>query len=385
MPKPEWNPPSAPEAQARAQIDEQLIAAGWIIQNYKALNLGAGQGIALREVPLKTGPCDYLLLVDRRPIGVIEAKKMGTTLSGVADQSANYAENLPDFLAKLLPAGIAGLPFLYESTGVETLFRDERDPEPRSRRVFTFHRPETFAGWLVEPDTLRARLAAMPIAHPLPAQNLRDCQIEGITHLEESFTAARPRALIQMATGAGKTYTACSFTYRLIKHGGAKRVLFLVDRANLGRQAMAEFQHFVAPDTGRKFTEVYNVQHLTLQPARFRRPRHHLHYPAPLLPPARRGTGRGRRRKVRLRDRHGRRPPQGRRLQSPDILYFTMARRAPLMAASVPAANPAAPSALPVVYPANPSFDHTAIHDEKRRAAAINESLRASRKTAQKS
>jgi type I restriction enzyme R subunit len=263
MPKPEWNPPSAPEAQARAQIDEQLIAAGWIIQNYKALNLGAGQGIALREVPLKTGPCDYLLLVDRRPIGVIEAKKMGTTLSGVADQSANYAENLPDFLAKLLPAGIAGLPFLYESTGVETLFRDERDPEPRSRRVFTFHRPETFAGWLVEPDTLRARLAAMPIAHPLPAQNLRDCQIEGITHLEESFTAARPRALIQMATGAGKTYTACSFTYRLIKHGGAKRVLFLVDRANLGRQAMAEFQHFVAPDTGRKFTEVYNVQHLT--------------------------------------------------------------------------------------------------------------------------
>jgi type I restriction enzyme R subunit len=252
-----------PEAVAREKIDELLIAAGWVVQNYKELNLGATRGIAIREVPLKTGPCDYLLLVDRRPVGVIEAKKFGTTLSGVADQSANYADNLPEFLAKLLPSGIAGLPFLYESTGVETLFRDERDPEPRSRQVFSFHRPETLADWLAQPDTLRARLAAMPAAHPLPAQNLRACQIEGITHLEESFAADRPRALIQMATGAGKTYTACAFTYRLIKFGGAKRVLFLVDRANLGRQAMAEFQQFVAPDTGRKFTEVYNVQHLT--------------------------------------------------------------------------------------------------------------------------
>jgi type I restriction enzyme R subunit len=252
-----------PESLAREKIDEHLIASGWIIQNYKTLNLGAGRGIAIREVPLKTGPCDYLLLVDRRPVGVIEAKKAGTRLSGVADQSANYADNLPDFLAKLLPEGIAGLPFLYESTGIETVFRDERDPEPRSRRVFAFYRPETFADWLTEADTLRARLALMPTVHPLPAQNLRACQVEGITHLEKSFAADRPRALIQMATGAGKTYTACSFTYRLIKHAGAKRVLFLVDRANLGRQAMAEFQQFVAPDTGRKFTEVYNVQHLT--------------------------------------------------------------------------------------------------------------------------
>jgi type I restriction enzyme R subunit len=264
-----------PEAIAREKIDEMLIAAGWIIQNYKQLNLGAGQGIALREVPLKSGPCDYLLLVDRRPVGVIEAKKFGTTLSGVADQSANYAENLPEFLANLLPTGISGLPFLYESTGVETLFRDQRDPAPRSRRVFTLHRPETLTDWLAQPDTLRARLAAMPAAHPLLSAGndgagnggrvplLRACQIEGITHLEESFAADRPRALIQMATGAGKTYTACAFTYRLIKFGGARRVLFLVDRANLGRQAVAEFQQFVAPDTGRKFTEVYNVQHLT--------------------------------------------------------------------------------------------------------------------------
>jgi type I restriction enzyme R subunit len=249
----------APEQRARKQIDGQLVASGWLVQDYKQFNPSAGPGIALREAPLKSGTCDYLLLVDRKAVGVVEAKKVGTLLSGVAEQSAHYAKNLPDFIQSNAP-GV--LPFLYESTGVETFFRDERDPEPCSRRVFSFHRPETLAEWLTEPDTLRGRLASVPADHPLEAKHLRDCQIEGITNLERSFVESKPRALIQMATGAGKTYTACSFTYRLIKHAGAKRVLFLVDRANLGRQAMAEFQQFVAPDTGRKFTEVYNVQHL---------------------------------------------------------------------------------------------------------------------------
>jgi type I restriction enzyme R subunit len=249
-----------PEQRARQQIDAQLSACGWVVQDYKAVDFSAGRGIALREAPLKSGTCDYLLLVDRKAVGVAEAKKLGTLLSGVAEQSAHYGKNLPDFIQSLGPGS---LPFLYESTGGETFFRDERDPSPRSRRVFSFHRPETLAALLAEPDTLRRRLAKMPFAHPLPVQNLRACQVEGITHLEESLAAAHPRALIQMATGAGKTYTACSFTYRLIKHAGAKRVLFLVDRANLGRQALGEFQQFVAPDTGRKFTEVYNVQRLT--------------------------------------------------------------------------------------------------------------------------
>ncbi|HEY5894950.1 MAG TPA: type I restriction-modification enzyme R subunit C-terminal domain-containing protein [Chthoniobacterales bacterium] len=249
-----------PEEKARQQIDTQLVACGWFVQDYKQFNPSAGRGIALREAPLKSGTCDYLLLVDRKAVGVVEAKKEGTLLSGVAEQSGYYAENLPDFIQSMAPGSLS---FLYESTGVETFFRDERDPHPRSRRIFAFHRPETLAEWAGQPDTLRRRLAQMPFAHPLTAQNLRACQTEGIANLEESFTGARPRALIQMATGAGKTYTACSFTYRLIKHAGAKRVLFLVDRANLGRQATAEFQQFVTPDTGRKFTELYNVQHLT--------------------------------------------------------------------------------------------------------------------------
>ena len=248
-----------PEQQARQQIDAQLIACGWAIQDYAQFNPAGARGIALREVPLKSGKCDYLLLVDRKPVGVIEAKKQGTLLSGVAEQTAHYAATLPAFFKVERDE----LPFLYESTGVETFFRSMLDPDPRSRHVFAFHKPETLMEWASQADTLRARLTKMPVDHPLVKTGMRDCQVEGITHLERSFATSRPRALIQMATGAGKTYTACAFTYRLIKHAGAKRVLFLVDRANLGRQAMAEFQQFVTPDTGRKFTELYNVQHLT--------------------------------------------------------------------------------------------------------------------------
>jgi type I restriction enzyme R subunit len=248
-----------PEELARQQIDALLQRCGWVIQNYKQLDLSAARGIAIREVRLKEGRCDYLLLIDRKPVGIIEAKKAGVTLSTVAFQSGQYAKNLPDFLRGPLTGH---LPFLYESTGIETYFRDERDPHPRSRRVFAFHRPETLAKWLEEPDTLRRRLAQMPFAYPYNGDGVRVCRVEAITNLEQSFAEAQPRALIQMATGAGKTLTACAFTYRLIKHAGARNVLFLVDRANLGRQAMAEFQQFVTPD-GRKFTELYNVQHLT--------------------------------------------------------------------------------------------------------------------------
>lgn len=249
-------PELAPEAKAREQIDAFLTAAGWTLQDYTRFDASASRFIALREIPITHGRCDYLLLIDRNPVGVVEAKKAGTRLSMVAEQSAFYGANLPDFLQR----PIGPLPFYYESTGIETFFRDARDPDSRSRRVFAFHRPETLLEWLDESDTLRAWLRHLP---PLTTTGMRGCQVEAITSLEKSFANARPRALIQMATGAGKTYTACAFIYRLIKHAGARRVLFLVDRSNLGRQATAEFQQFVTPETGRKFTELYNVQHLT--------------------------------------------------------------------------------------------------------------------------
>ena len=246
----------APEAQAREKIDQQLKAAGWLIQDLKQINLAAGLGVAVREFPTSKGPADYVLFVDKKPVGVLEAKKAGTTLSGVADQSGKYQDGIPD----ILPHVPDRPPFAYESTGVETYFRDERDPAPRSRSVFTFHKPETLRAWLEQDDTLRARLGLLP---QLITEGLRDCQVEAITNLEESFAADRPRALIQMATGSGKTYMAVSFIYRLLKFAGARRVLFLVDRRTLGRQTKREFQQYRTPDDGRLFTELYNVQQLT--------------------------------------------------------------------------------------------------------------------------
>lgn len=245
-----------PEEEARKIIDDLLSQAGWVIQDYRKLNLGASFGIAVREFPTKTGPADYVLFMDRKAAGVIEAKPVGTTLSGVAEQSGGYMSDMPENIPHVqLP-----LPFGYESTGKETFFRDVRDPDARSRRVFAFHKPETLAEWISQDDTLRGRLRNMP---ELMKDKLRDCQFEAITNLEESFRESRPRALIQMASGSGKTYTGVSFVYRLIKYANAKRILFLVDRNNLGRQTKREFEQYVTPDDGRKFTELYNIQHLT--------------------------------------------------------------------------------------------------------------------------
>jgi len=245
-----------PEEKARQNIDNLLESAGWEVQDIRELNLGASLGVAIREFPLESGPADYLLFVDRTAVGVVEAKPEGTTLSGVAEQSEKYIAGG----SKNLPQVQEPLPFAYESTGVETFFRDLRDPDTRSRRVFAFHKPETLKEWLSQGDTLRARLRRIP---PLITTGLWDCQIEALNNLEKSFAESRPRAVIQMATGSGKTYTAVSFAYRLIKLANARRILFLVDRNNLGRQARREFEQYITPDDGRKFSELYNVQHLT--------------------------------------------------------------------------------------------------------------------------
>ncbi len=190
-----------PEDRARLQIDRLLEEADWKIQNIQELNLGASMGIAVREVPVKSGTVDYMLFVDRVAVGVIEAKPEGTTLIGVAEQSDAYIKAIPDNL----PHVQEPLPFAYESTGIETNFRDLRDPEPCSRRIFAFHKPETLKEWISAEQTIRRKLRGMP---QLITNRLRDCQIEAIHNLEDSFEQAKPRALIQMASGGGKTFTA---------------------------------------------------------------------------------------------------------------------------------------------------------------------------------
>jgi type I restriction enzyme R subunit len=261
-----------PEEKARREIDKALAEAGWEVQSRDAVNLRAARGVAVREFPLKKGYgfADYLIYVDGKAIGVVEAKKEGETLTGVEIQAERYSIGLPDSV----PAHLRPLPFLYQSTGVETRFTNRLDPQPRSRPIFHFHRPETLAQWIAAealggrsdvrsislPSTLRSRLKEMP---PLDDPTLWEVQRKAVHNLEHSLSEDRPRALIQMATGSGKTFTAVTEAYRLIKFANASRVLFLVDRGNLGRQALSEFQHYVTPDDGSKFTELYNVQLLT--------------------------------------------------------------------------------------------------------------------------
>ena len=249
-----------PEEKARVQIDQLLQYAGWEVQDRARMSLFGrpGRGVAVREAMLVSGPADYLLFVDGKALGVIEAKKVGTTLSGVEDQSGRYAAGLRPPMRAWLPD--RPLPFRYESTGVETYFTNILDPDPRSRRVFAFHRPDTLAQWVSEMLTLRGRLRQLP---PLPTDGLWPPQVGAIRNLETSLAQNRPRALIQMATGSGKTFTAVNFVYRLIKYANARRVLFLVDRTNLGLQANNEFANFVTPDDGRKLGELYNIRHLT--------------------------------------------------------------------------------------------------------------------------
>ena len=245
------------------------------MQDVHSLNLSAARGVAVREFGLKPGhgTVDYLLYVDQKAAGVVEAKPAGYTLTGVETQSGKYSEGLPD----ALPAHHKPLPFLYETTGSETRFTNLLDPEPRSRDVFAFHTPDALADWvgsnathgltslagLAEPSAaysvaqnLRQRLTEMP---PLDAGALWPVQTRAIRNLEQSLALAKPRALIQMATGSGKTFTACNLVYRLVKYAGAKRVLFLVDRNNLGIQTEGEFNGFDPPGENQKFNQLYNV------------------------------------------------------------------------------------------------------------------------------
>ncbi|MFN5168944.1 MAG: DEAD/DEAH box helicase family protein [Cyclobacteriaceae bacterium] len=245
-----------PEQIARDHIDQLLVQSGWLVQPKSQLNLAAGLGVAVTEYRTDTGPVDYLLFIDRKPIGIIEAKKAeeGVRLTMVEDQSLRYAEG------KLKYFDNAPLHVAYESTGEVTRFTDYRDPKPRSRPVFSFHRPETLQKLLKEERTLRARLHDLPV---LPTAGLRDCQITAITNLEKSFRENRPKALIQMATGSGKTFTAITFIYRLLKFAKGKRILFLVDTKNLGEQAEQEFRKYEPQDDNRLFPELYGVTRLT--------------------------------------------------------------------------------------------------------------------------
>ena len=244
-----------PEQIARDNIDKQMKACGWVIQPKTRINLQVNIGVAVTEYQTDVGPVDYVLFIEGKPVGVIEAKREDEAykLSVHEQQAEDYAE------AKLKYLNNEKLPFVYLSTGEITTFTDFRDPKPRARTVFSFHRPETIRDWLKKPKSLRDSLLDLD---ELPTNGLRECQIKAINNLEQSFKYNKPRALIQMATGAGKTYAAITFVYRLLRYTHAKKILFLVDTKNLGEQAEQEFMSYQPNDDNRLFTELYGVHRL---------------------------------------------------------------------------------------------------------------------------
>ncbi len=198
----------------------------------------------------------FLLIETPSVLLKLKRDSEGHRITTVEDQSAQYADS------SLKSLGNKPLPFRYEATGVLTRYTDIRDPKPRSREVFSFHQPKTLKDRINENKTLRGRLNQnLPLFSPL-ANYFRDCQIKAIKNLEQSFRENRPRALIQMATGSGKTFTAVTAIYRLLKFVKAKKILFLVDTKNLGEQAEQEFSNYTPTDDNKKFTELYGVTRL---------------------------------------------------------------------------------------------------------------------------
>ncbi len=245
-----------PEEKARLEIDRKLKESGWTIQNMNQLNLTASLGVAVREFPTSTGPADYALFVDGEPVGVIEAKKsdIGENITAVEGQSSRYANSTFKWIK-----GDYRIRFAYEATDKLIRFTDYNDVKYRSRTVFTFHRPETLAALTNQADTIRNNMKHFP---EFDGTGFRKCQITAIENLDRSFADNRPKALVQMATGAGKTFTAITAAYRLLKYGKMNRILFLVDTKGLGEQAEREFLAYRPTDDPRSFSQIYGVHRL---------------------------------------------------------------------------------------------------------------------------
>lgn len=245
-----------PEQKARKVIDEKLIASGWIVQDVKKLNPNAAVGVAVREFPTDTGPVDYALFVNGTPIGVVEAKKSeeGENITTVEGQSSRYANSTFKWIKCEYK-----IRFAYEATDKLTRFTDYNDVKYRSRTVFSFHKPETLAALIRQKDTIRNNMKHFP---EFDGTGFRDCQITAINNLDKSLSENKPRALVQMATGAGKTFTAITAAYRMLKFGKMNRILFLVDTKSLGEQAEREFLAYRPNDDNRSFSEIYGVRRL---------------------------------------------------------------------------------------------------------------------------
>ena len=242
-----------PEEKARIKIDQWFYDAGWEVVNRDQYT-PTSTAVAIREGLLKGNlEADYFLFINGKAVGVLEAKREEVDVSSgiVSDQVVTYAKNIPQYYQ----AYQRPLPLLYKSNGKIVLFKDYRNNDSDFEEINRIHTPWEIVKVLGIDDPF----AGLPT---LRSKRLRDCQYEAVTELEKSFRIGQNRALMVLATGAGKTYTACLTAYRMLAYTPMRRVLFLVDRNNLGKQAETEFGTFRLTDNGEAFNMIYTVNRL---------------------------------------------------------------------------------------------------------------------------
>ena len=242
-----------PEEKARQKIDQWFTDAGWEVINRDDYEPTC-TAVAIREGLLKGNlEADYFLFINGKAVGVLEAKREETDAfsSIVCEQAALYARSVPNIYQTYQKP----LPFIFTSNGKELYFCDFREQDHYFKQIMTIPTPHE----LVKKLGINDYFAGLPT---LRKKGLRDCQYEAITELEKSFRAGQNRALMVLATGAGKTYTACLAAYRMLSYTPMRRVLFLVDRNNLGKQAEGEFGTFRLTENGEVFSTIFTVNRL---------------------------------------------------------------------------------------------------------------------------
>ena len=242
-----------PEEKARERIDQWFKDAGWKVINRDEFesNMSA---VAIREGLLNGNrEADYFLFINGKAIGVLEAKRAEVDVSSdvVCEQVAGYARSVPNCYQTWQNP----LPFLFTSNGKDIYFQDFREKDADWKQLNKIYRPKDLVVMLGVDDPF----AGLPM---LRNKGLRACQYEAVTKLEKSFRNGHKRALMVLATGAGKTYTACLTAYRMLNYTPMRRVLFLVDRNNLGKQAEGEFGTFRLTDNGDAFNTIFTVNRL---------------------------------------------------------------------------------------------------------------------------
>lgn len=242
-----------PEEKARQKIDQWFTDAGWEVINRDEYE-PTSTAVAIREGLLKDNlEADYFLFISGKAVGVLEAKREETDAfsSKVCEQAALYARSVPNIYQTYQKP----LPFIFTSNGKELYFCDFREQDHYFKQIMTIPTPHE----LVKKLGINDYFAGLPT---LRKKGLRDCQYEAITELEKSFRAGQNRALMVLATGAGKTYTSCLAAYRMLSYTPMRRVLFLVDRNNLGKQAEGEFGTFRLTENGEAFSTIFTVNRL---------------------------------------------------------------------------------------------------------------------------